>query len=87
MLESICIALTGQRLAQTPHKVHDEMSVMQSRFSLSNSMIPWGQTPTQTSSEHTEHLALSKEIGKRDLSISSQQLNKHGGYISCAQAV
>ena len=85
ILESMLMALDGHRFVQTPQKVHDEMSVIQSLFSLFISISPCGHTPTQTSSEQLEHLALSKEIGKLDLSISSQQLNKYRGYISCAR--
>ena len=85
--EVMFMALAGHKFAQMPHNVHDDISVMYSLFSLFSSIIPWGQTPTQTSSEQPEHLSLSKEITKRDLSMSNQQLNKPLGYIFCAQEI
>ena len=62
LLGFIVMALVGQRLTQTPQLVHSTTSITCGFLFLPSSKTPCGQTPTQISPAHGEHLAVSMVI-------------------------
>jgi hypothetical protein len=50
------IAFAGHRFAQTPHRLHDVMSMILGLLFVPASKTPNGQTPTQMREEQGGHL-------------------------------